>query len=135
MKFGKVFGVVLFCCMFAIGCGVSQPPTKLETVLAQMDTASAKFKSAEADVEKDMYEQIVKDTTVQKGSIYVTRDKNGAVEMGTKLSNPGAQIIEYKAGKIRRYQIGLKCVEYYNASPASIESFLTLGFGGSGSDL
>jgi hypothetical protein len=55
--------------------------------------------------------------------------------MGTRLSNPGAQIVEYKAGKIRRYQIGLKCVENYNASPSSVESFLTLGFGGSGKDL
>ena len=48
-------------------------PWDLDTVLHQMDVSSANFKSAQADVKKDLYERVVKDTTTQTGTVYYQR--------------------------------------------------------------
>ena len=52
-------------------------PWDLDTVLHQMDVSSANFKSAQADVKKDMYERVVKDTTTQTGTVYYQRVGRG----------------------------------------------------------
>lgn len=59
-------------------------PGELDQALRQMDTASARFKSAEADFQWDFYELVVKETTTQHGNIFFK--KNGAkLEMGAKI--------------------------------------------------
>jgi hypothetical protein len=101
-----------------------------------MDTASTKFKSAEADFQWDFYELVVKETTTQHGNIYFK--KNGAkLEMGSKILPPGAKFLSYKDGKLAVFDPGTKELKVFTAgqNKAQYESFLTLGFGGSGSDL
>jgi outer membrane lipoprotein-sorting protein len=111
-------------------------PGELDQAIRQMDAASARFKSAEADFERDFYELVVKETTVQHGSIYFK--KNGAkLEMGAKILPPAAKFFSYKDGKLALFDPGTKDLKVYTAgqNKAQYESFLTLGFGGSGSDL
>ncbi len=108
----------------------------LNTVLHQMDVASAKFKSAQADVKREQYEAAVRDTTTQTGSTYLERTGSG-MQWGMKLSPPDAKVVEMKEGVLRMFdptsnhltQISLK------NNQAQYESFLALGFGGSGADL
>jgi outer membrane lipoprotein-sorting protein len=134
MTFGRSIGLIAASFIF-VSAAWGAPPTKLDATLAAMDKASASFKSAEADFHKDLYEAIVKQTTPQDGSIYVER-KNGATQMGLRITGPGAVIVEYRNGVARRYQPGLKCFETYDVgNKSSTESFLSLGFGGSGKDL
>lgn len=115
----------------------AQPkPADLNTVLHQMDQASARFKSAEADFRWDIYERVVKETTTQNGSIYFL--KNGStLQMGAQIKPPSAKFIEYKNGSLQLFDPGSDHLTLLSAgnNQAQYESFLTLGFGGSGSEL
>lgn len=114
-----------------------QKNTPLQATLAKLDDASAHFTSAQASFHKDLYNALVKETTPQDGTIYFIRNKSGATQMGAKIVGAGARTVEYKNGTLRDYNPGIKCFDTVAASgnKARTESFLTLGFGGSGRDL
>lgn len=115
----------------------AQPkPGHLDEALRQMDAASQRFKSAEADFRWDLYERVVKQTTTQDGSIYFL--KNGTkTQMGAQIQPPSAKFLEYRNGQLRIFDPGSDhlTVLHAGANQAQYESFLTLGFGGSGTDL
>ncbi|GAC1360181.1 MAG: hypothetical protein NVSMB3_08010 [Acidobacteriaceae bacterium] len=121
--------------------GAQQAATKgaggnLDGVLRQMDAASAKFRSAEAEFKWDLYQRVVRETTTQTGTIYFL--KNGsALQMGAKVAPPEAKTVEYKGAKLRLFDPAQDHVTEMSAgaNQATYESFLTLGFGGSGKDL
>ncbi|HMF53425.1 MAG TPA: hypothetical protein VK593_03685 [Edaphobacter sp.] len=111
-------------------------PGELDQALREMDVASTKFRSAEADFQKDFYELVVKETTTQKGSIYFKKD-GAKLEMGAKILPPSARYVSYKDGKLAMFDPGTKDLKILRAGDkkAQYESFLTLGFGGSGAEL
>jgi outer membrane lipoprotein-sorting protein len=108
----------------------------LPAVLKQMDAASTKFQSAEADFRWDLYQRVVRETTTQTGTIYFLK-ANGGTQMGAKIAPPGAKVVEYKDAKLRLFDPSTDHLTQRSAggNQAQYESFLTLGFGGSGSDL
>ncbi len=111
-------------------------PGDLDSVLHEMDEASAKFQSAQADFRWDLYERVVKQTTTQNGTIYFK--KSGAkTEMGAVIQPPSAKTLEYKDGRLRLFDPGTDHLTILSAgsNQSQYESFLTLGFGGSGKDL
>jgi len=119
------------------------PSPQLTYVLKQLDTASAKFQRATADFQWDYYEKIVHDTSTQKGSIYFEREK-GSTDMGAILVDPNAgpkskpiKVIQYQGGLVQMFDTGVDQITVLHeaGNQAEIESFLTLGFGGSGTDL
>jgi outer membrane lipoprotein-sorting protein len=114
----------------------AQGPERLTETIHKLDAASAKFQSAEADVHKDIYERVVRETTTQVGSIYFVR-KGSATQMGAKILPPSARVMEFKDGKFKLYDPGANHLQVFSAADnqAKYESFLTLGFGGSGQDL
>lgn len=118
------------------GSGPGSGPVGVNAVLEQMDAASRRFESAEADFTKDLYERVVKQTTTQTGQIYFLRHGPG-IEMGAVISPPQARTLEYRDGRLRIYEPGSKHLSEFvaGANQAAYESFLTLGFGGRGSDL
>jgi hypothetical protein len=127
-----------------------QKPSNLDTVLHQLDLASANFKSAQADFRWDVYERVVRETTSQCGVIYFERH-GSATEMGAKVApSPtqscagesaataaGTRTLAYKAGELQMFEPGTNHLVLLHAgnNQAQYESFLTLGFGGSGHDL
>jgi outer membrane lipoprotein-sorting protein len=122
--------------MSPVAAFAQSKPADLPTVLRQMDQASTKFKSAEADFRWDLYERVVKETTTQNGTIYFL--KNGSnLQMGAKINPPSAKTIEYKDGSLQLFDPGSDHMTIVSAgkNQAQYESFLTLGFGGSGTDL
>jgi outer membrane lipoprotein-sorting protein len=117
----------------------AQPkPGHLDEVLREMDAASARFKSAEADFRWELYERVVKQTTtIQSGTIYFLKD-GSKTQMGAKLVSPSVKFLEYRDGSLRMFDPGtdhLTTVTSKAQNQAQMESFLTLGFGGSGKDL
>jgi outer membrane lipoprotein-sorting protein len=115
----------------------AQPkPGHLDGVLRQMDEASLKFQSAEADFRWDLYERVVKQTTTQTGTIYFKKAGTSTV-MGAKISSPTTRLLEYRNGALRLFDPGTNhlTVVTSKGNQAQMESFLTLGFGGSGKDL
>jgi len=111
-------------------------PGALDEALRALDVSSAKFKSTEADFRWDFYELVVKETTTQNGSIYYKKNGN-KLDMGAKINPPSAKFISYKDGKLAIFDPGTKDLKMYDSgkNKAKAESFLTLGFGGSGTDL
>jgi outer membrane lipoprotein-sorting protein len=117
----------------------------LNTVLSQMDAASAHFKNAQADVRYDNYTRVVNDHDIETGSIYIER--SGSTEkMGAAFYNAGpdgkpattpARIVNFDGATLRIFTVGTNQVDLFKAgaNQARYDSFLTLGFGGSGKDL
>jgi outer membrane lipoprotein-sorting protein len=115
----------------------AQPkPGDLDIVLRQLDDASTRFKSAQADFRRDLYERVVKQTTTQTGTAYFLRD-GALTQMGLKFLPPAARIIEYKRGTLSIFDPNSNHLTIVSSgnNQAQFDSFLTLGFGGSGRDL
>jgi outer membrane lipoprotein-sorting protein len=116
----------------------AQPkPGHLDEVLRQMDAASLKFQSAEADFRWDLYERVVKETTTQTGIIIYFKKEGASTAMGAKVVSPTTKFIEFKNGLLRLYDPGTDHLTTVDATKnkAQVESFLTVGNGGSGKDL
>jgi outer membrane lipoprotein-sorting protein len=115
----------------------AQPkPGHLDAVLRQMDAASLKFQSAEANFRWDLYERVVKQTTTQTGTIYFKKQGTTTV-MGAKIEQPSLKLIEFRNGILRLFEPGTNHLTIIDATKnkAELESFLTVGFGGSGKEL
>ncbi len=110
---------------------------ELQKVLTDMDEASAKFQSAQADFVWDQYTAVVQSHDYQKGTIAFRRVGN-ATEMvahiKTDNDQPSPKDVLYKGGELDYYQPTVKQETILNAG-ANVERYLTLGFGGSGKDL
>ncbi len=108
----------------------------LDKVLQQLDASSAKFQSAEANLKWDFYEKVVRDTSTQTGSIYFLKGKSGT-EMGAVITSPGKKYIRFANGKGELYDAIAKKSTPFDAGTnrGRVESFLALGFGGSGKDM
>jgi outer membrane lipoprotein-sorting protein len=130
----RLAALVLFALPLTLPAQVK--PGELDQAIRQMDAASARFKSAEADFRRDFYELVVKETTTQQGSIYFKKNNN-KLEMGAKVLPPAAKFVSYKDGKVALFDPGTKELKILASgkNKAQVESFLTLGFGGSGSEL
>ncbi len=122
------------------------PSPQLAAVLAQMDTASKTFKNATADFQWDFAEKVagITDTSKQKGSMYIERTGSG-VSFGASVydlasgtaGNEPSKIINFDGGTALIYTPAEKQADRLKAGAgqSSAESFLSLGFGGSGHDL
>jgi outer membrane lipoprotein-sorting protein len=116
---------------------VAQPKAgHLDEVLRQMDAASLKFQSAEANFQWDLYEKVVQQTTTQKGTIYFKKEA-GKTVMGARVMSPSTKILEYRNGILTLFDPGTdhETIITPKGNQAQMESFLTLGFGGSGKEM
>jgi outer membrane lipoprotein-sorting protein len=143
MKSLRTTNLVLACSLCASSVLAQAPSPQLTSVLKQMDTASKTFQRATADFQFDTYEKIVHDTTTQKGSVYFER-KGGSTDMGMIIVDPAAttkskivKVIQYQGGTMQMFDPGVDQITVLQAgaNKSEVESFLTLGFGGSGIEL
>ena len=115
---------------------VLQPQSPLENVLQKMDAAAADFHTAQADFVWDQYQKVVDEHDTQKGTVYYRREGN-EIEMMAEIKEPMAKFMLYKDGKLQIYQPSMEQVMLFSAGSNrnEMESYLVLGFGGSGEDL
>ena len=126
----KLFGFILMMMLPALQ---GQAQGDLQATLAKLDAASARFKSAEADVHRDAFNYVVKDTEASSGITYFKREPGGKMEFGVKTSGKDARTIVYKDGVARVYNPAANCTD--TVTNNSIDTYITIGFGGSGKDL
>ena len=109
---------------------------ELEHVLAQMDAAARNFRATEATVVWDQYQKVINETETEKGKIYFRRE-GGEIQMAADFAEPDRKYVIYSGDKVQVYQPKIDQVTEYNAGKnrGDVESFLVLGFGGSGHDL
>jgi outer membrane lipoprotein-sorting protein len=125
------------CLLFVTSCGLAQSPDKLHSVLAQMDESAAKFRSAQANFSWTQYNKVIDEITdTQKGKIYFRR-AGKETQMAADILQPDAKLVIFSEGKIQIYQPRIDQVDMYDAGAhrEEFESFLVLGFGGSGQDM
>ena len=113
----------------------------LEKVLSQLNAAAAKFESAEADFTWDQFQAVVQDHDLQTGTIYYERKKGGSTRVAAYLKQdngkPAPKTVVFDGGVANFYEPGIKQLTVIRAGDnrSQWESFLTLGFGGSGNEL
>jgi len=119
---------------------------ELDAILKKMDSVSAGFRSAQAEFQWDNYQRVIDEVVdVQTGTIYYRRS-NKEIEMMADVKRAGASAASLKAepkyvlfadGKIKMYQPKTDQVTVYDLGKdrADLESYVVLGFGGSGEDL
>jgi len=120
----------------AAGAQVAGESAELERILAQMDATAKKFGSAEANVVWDQYDRVINETDTEKGKIYFRRE-GGEIQMAADFTEPNTKYVIYSGGKVQVYLPKANEVDEYDATKhrSDVESFLVLGFGGSGKDL
>ncbi|MGO9402442.1 MAG: LolA family protein [Terriglobales bacterium] len=108
----------------------------LEHVLTRMDEAARNFRTVEASVVWDQYQKVIDETETENGKIYFRREA-GEIQMAADFAEPDKKYVIYSGGKVQVYQPKIDQVNEYSAGKnrADVESFLVLGFGGSGHGL
>jgi outer membrane lipoprotein-sorting protein len=118
----------------------------LNAVLKKMDTAAAGFRTAQAEFEWDTYEKVIDEVDdIQTGTIYYRRvgkeiEMMADVKMAgsdPKKLKPEPKFVLFSKGKVRMYQPKMEQVTEFDLGKnrADLESYVVLGFGGSGQDL
>ena len=84
----------------------------------------------------DQYQRVVDETDTQKGTVYYRR-AGKEIEMMAEIKEPDRKYVLYKDGNLQVYQPKIEQVMQYatGANRNEVESYLVLGFGGSGEDL
>lgn len=116
--------------------GQEKTAVTLDAVLRKMNDAAAHFETTQADFVWDQYQKVVDETDTQKGTVYYRR-AGQQIEMMADIKQPEQKFLLYKDGKLQVYQPKIEQVMEYTAGANhnEIESYLVLGFGGSGEDL
>jgi outer membrane lipoprotein-sorting protein len=112
----------------------------LEKVLSQMDATAANFRSAQADFAWDQFQQVVNEHDIQKGKIYFRRTGKETQMLADITEHDGQPIqktLLYSDGKVQVYEPKVERVTVYSPGKnrSDVETFLVLGFGGSGRDM
>jgi outer membrane lipoprotein-sorting protein len=105
----------------------------IDSVLERMDKSAADFRSLTADIEQDKYTEVVKDTSVETGQIFVRRDQKMRIE----LTKPDPKTILRTGDSLFIYTPKIKRVEEYNLGKhrAILDQYMRLGFGTKSQDL
>ncbi len=118
----------------------------LDAVLKKMDDAATGFHTVQADFEWDSYEKVIDEVDeIQKGTIYYRRNGKD-IEMMAAVKTAGSdpaklkpemKYVLFSNGKISMYQPKPDQVTVYDLGKNRVdfESYIVLGFGGSGQDL
>ena len=120
-----------------LGSTVYAQNAELQKVLSEMDAASAKFQSAQADFTADSYTAVVQSHDVQAGSIAFRRSGSATemiMQVKTDDGQPSLKDVLYKNGELDYYQPTVKQETILKAG-SNYERYFTLGFGGSGKEL
>jgi outer membrane lipoprotein-sorting protein len=109
----------------------------LQQVLNQMDQTAANFRTTQAAFVWDQYQKVVDEHDKQMGTVYFRRAGN-EIQMAADITNPESpKYVLFTDSKVEVYQPKIDQVTRYNTGKdrATVESFLVLGFGGSGKDM
>jgi outer membrane lipoprotein-sorting protein len=130
----------LFCLSLLVALpGHAQTPD-VQKVITELNTAATKFVSAQANFSWDQFTAVVSEDEIQTGTIYFERKKT-ATRMAASLKQQNgkdvAKTITYDGGEVQYYEPTIKQMTILRAgaNKGQWESFLTLGFGGSGTEL
>ena len=136
---GPAFVVAVLLAMAALPVRAAD---NLDKVIAKLDASAKTFTSAQADIVWDNVQtQPVLDKDSQAGTAIFARGNDGqmqvAVHIKTDNGKPVIKDLAYANGVGKMYEPAIKQIQVFKVGDksAQLETFLTLGFGGSGQDL
>jgi outer membrane lipoprotein-sorting protein len=118
----------------------------LQSILRKMDAMASTFRTAQAEFEWDQYQKVIDEVVdVETGTIYYRRAGKD-IEMMADVKKSGASLATLKSepkyvlfseGKIRMYtpKTDQVTVKDLGKNRSDLQSYIVLGFGGSGQDL
>ena len=112
----------------------------LQKVITRTECSRSEVVSAQADFAWDQFTAVVQEHETQTGTIYFER-KKGVTRMAAYLKQDNGKdapkTVVYDGGEVNFYEPTIKQLTTMKAGAnrGQFESFLTLGFGGSGTDL
>jgi len=121
----------------AVASAQTQSPDELQRILQQMDQTAANFRTTQAAFVWDQYQKVVDETDTQKGTVYFRR-AGAEIEMAADINDPTPpKYVLFTGSKVEVYEPKIDQVTLYNTGKdrSALESFLVLGFGGSGRDM
>ena len=135
----RFFSIAIFASLLSGLAAASQQSAdidSLDSVLKKMDAAAASFRTTQADFVWEQYQKVVDETDTQEGTVYYRR-AGKEIEMMAEIKKPDRKFVLYKNGELKVYQPKIEQVMVHPAGKnrSEIESYLVLGFGGSGQDL
>jgi outer membrane lipoprotein-sorting protein len=104
------------------------PQINLDNVLSMMEHSAQDFRTLSADVEHVKYNDVVKDTSVEAGHIYVRRDQ----KMRIDIAKPDPRTILRTGDALFVYTPKINRVEEYDLGKNRqlVDQYVLLGFGG-----
>ena len=135
--YSMFFPLALLLAHLHMSAAPQQKPLTLDDVLKKMDAVSATFHTAQAQIESQNYEKVINEVDdTEYGNIYYRRAGKD-LEMMLDIAKPDKKSVLLSGGKIRMYQPKLDQVTEWDLgkNKSDFESYLVLGFGGSGQDL
>src|SRR5579863_2774176 len=115
----------------------TQNSAEPQRILSRLDQTAAEFRTAQAFFVWDQFHKVVDEHDFQKGTIYFRRAGN-ELQMAADISDPQPpKYVLYTDSKVQVYATKVDEVDTFNTAKdrGTIESFLILGFGGSGKDM
>jgi len=110
----------------------------LQRVVAQMDHTAANFHTTQARFIWTQYNSVVNEISdIEKGTVYFRR-AGKELQMAADINDPPPpKYVLFTGSKVQVYQPKIDQVTQYETGKdrATFESFLVLGFGGSGQDM
>lgn len=99
----------------------------VDSLLAMMDKSAQNFHSLTADIEHIKYTDVVKDTSVERGKIFVRRDDKMRIE----FTEPDQRTILRSGDSLFIYTPKINRVEEYNLGKnrEMVDQYVRLGFG------
>jgi len=109
---------------------------ELRRVIDDMDRTAANFHTAQAKFVWTQYTSVVNESDLQEGVVYFRR-AGQQVEMAADILKPTPKQVLFADSKVQLYKPNIDQVTQYDTGKnrALVESFLVLGFGGSGQDM
>jgi outer membrane lipoprotein-sorting protein len=126
-----------FAVIFFLAAAWAQEPAELQPILNKMDQVAANFRTTQAAFVWNQYQKVVDETDTQKGTVYFRRNGN-EIQMAADINDPTSpKSVLFTNSKVEVFQPKIDQITRYNTGKdrATVESFLVLGFGGSGRDL
>ena len=108
----------------------------LETTLAGMDRAAARFSTVTGSLEYTKVTVLVNDRSTERGTIAFEKAK-GKTRVMLAFHEPGEKYVLFEGNKVSLYRPRIAEVEEYEIGQRAglVEQFLLLGFGTAGSEL
>lgn len=120
--------------LFSAALLASARAETLDQTLARMDRTAETFKGVKASLRQTQHLAVINDDNVNIGTLLLKRSRRD-VRVLVHLTSPDDKTIALSGNKVEMYLPKLKTVQEYNFGSQTVEKFLGLGFGASGSEL